>query len=111
MRRNPLYVFQDNFALGIFEVPLKSMIQVIDSDGQGTPEIVQIISKTGLNANSTIADFLADSSLYKDNKPNSFNLDDLKDADVPTPQSGEVLTYDENLGQWVNSNNISGGTF
>ncbi len=66
MRRNPLYVFPDLGSVGIFEVPLKSTVHIIDYDGLGTPLFVQLIGKLGLNTASTIADLLADPSLYID---------------------------------------------
>ncbi len=59
MRRNPIYVFANQSTRGIYDVPLESMIQIIDSDGAGTPLFTQIISKSGLVSSSTIADFLA----------------------------------------------------
>jgi hypothetical protein len=61
MRRNPLYVFKDRQSLGIQEVPLKSIIQIIDTGIPGDPvqdpKIVQIISDAGLTSGSTIGDF------------------------------------------------------
>ncbi len=58
MRRNPIYVFKDTTSQGIYEVPVESMIQIIDSDGVGTPLFTQITNKNGLSSGSTIADFL-----------------------------------------------------
>ncbi len=111
MRRNPLYVFNDLLSVGIYDVPLESMVQINDRDGSGKPDVVQIIAKTGLNPSSTIAEFLADPSLYKDNTPNEMKLDDLVDAELHTPHDGEILSYDSQIGQWVNAAAISGGTF
>jgi len=71
MKRNPIYDFKDRNSTGIFDVPLKSTISVADSNGQGKPRLLQIISKNGLNHRSTIGQFLADESLYIDiNKAN-----------------------------------------
>jgi len=68
MKRNPLYAFKDGNSTGIFNVPLNSTIHILDNstDGTGSSMFVQIISKNGLNSASTIAQFLADRSLYID---------------------------------------------
>ena len=58
MRRNPIYVFKDAASKGIYDVPLESMIQIIDSDGAGTPLFTQLVKKENLSALSTIEDFL-----------------------------------------------------
>ncbi len=64
MRRNPVYVFKDRSSTGISNVPLKSTIHILD-DGSG-PRYVEIIDKSGLNAGSTVGDFLNNPSLYID---------------------------------------------
>jgi hypothetical protein len=64
MRRNPVYVFQDQSSVGIFEVPIESVIQIVDGDGQGTPMMLQLISKQGLNPSSTIGEFLANDQTH-----------------------------------------------
>jgi hypothetical protein len=66
MRRNPLYIFKNLDAVGIYQVPLKSTVHILDADGNGTPKFLEIIAKDGLNAGSTIAHFLADPNLYID---------------------------------------------
>ncbi len=66
MRRNPVYVFSNRTSQGIFDVPLESMIQIIDSDGMGTPLFTQIVDKTGMGSTSTIADFLDNPAHYID---------------------------------------------
>jgi hypothetical protein len=66
MRRNPLYVFQNRDATGIYDVPLESMVQIIDSDGNGTPQLLQLIDKTGLHNSSTIGQFLDNTSSHID---------------------------------------------
>ncbi len=58
MKRNPIYVFRDRSSNGIVNIPLESIIQVIDADGLGTPMVTQIIDKSNLNTSSTIGDFL-----------------------------------------------------
>lgn len=66
MKRNPLYVFQDLDATGIYKIPLNSLIQI--ADAESTPgmqlKVVQLIANTGLTEQSTIRDFLANSALY-----------------------------------------------
>ncbi len=57
MRRNPIYVFDDRSSKGIDQVPLGSIIQILDA-GTGDPTIVQLKSATGLTATTTIGDFL-----------------------------------------------------
>ncbi len=58
MRRNPVYVFKNKDSRGIYDIPLESMIQVIDSDGTGTPIFTQITGKNGIGPTSTIEDYL-----------------------------------------------------
>ncbi len=61
-RRNPLYVFKDKDSRGIYDIPLESMIQVIDVDGNKTPSLTQLIGKDGLGPSSTIDQYLASNS-------------------------------------------------
>ncbi len=111
MRRSPMYVFKDRNAMGIFDIPLKSMIQIVDSDGIGSPDVVQILSKEGLTSGSTIGNFLDNPSLYKDNTPNNMKLTELVDTTTEAPQGGDLLTFDSVTEQWINANGINGGTF
>jgi cytoskeletal protein CcmA (bactofilin family) len=66
MKRNPLYVFDDLQSRGIDRVPVDSTIQINDVDQQGTPRIIQLVSKTGLGPDTTIAQFLAMPDTYVD---------------------------------------------
>ena len=66
MKRNPLYIFKDLSSQGIYQVPLKSTVHIIDATGTGIPKFVELIGKTGLQASSTIAELLANPSLYID---------------------------------------------
>jgi cytoskeletal protein CcmA (bactofilin family) len=76
MRRNPLYVFIDLSSTGLFDVPLDSTIQINDSDGLGTPKIIQLVDKSGLYQEITIGEFLA-------NFPNNYT--DLNTAtEIPS---------------------------
>ncbi len=64
MRRNPIYVLKNKTSVGVFDIPLESMVQIIDSDGVGTPSFTQIIAKNGLSTTSTAEDYLNDASNY-----------------------------------------------
>ncbi len=57
-RRNPVYVFKNKDSGGVYDVPLGSMIQVIDADGAGTPSFSQILGKNGVGPSSTIEQYL-----------------------------------------------------
>ncbi len=80
MRRNPIYVFKDVTSTGIYDVPVESMIQIIDSDGAGTPLFMQLVKKENLSALSTIEDFLKESinfiNLDRDTTP-AASLEDI----------------------------------
>jgi hypothetical protein len=58
MRRNPIFVFKNLMAVGIDKVPTRAMIQILDSDGIGTPKVIQLLNKDGVDQNTTVADFL-----------------------------------------------------
>lgn len=76
MRRNPIYTFKDLTQTGIDQVPIESIIQINDSDGNGMPRTVQLIDKHYPNvqpwngrpfdATTTIADFLKVETAYID---------------------------------------------
>ncbi len=59
MRRNPLYIFKNSHSQGIYDVPLKSTVHIIDFDGKGTPKFIELIAKVGLAPDSTIGELLA----------------------------------------------------
>jgi len=76
MKRNPLYVFNDLDSTGIYNVPLNSTIQINDSDGNGTPKVLQFIDRTGMQPETTIEQMLT-------NFPGSYI--DLNDAgEIPS---------------------------
>jgi hypothetical protein len=58
MRRNPVYVFKDLDSVGIYNVPLESMVQINDADANGDSLVIQIENKQGIGKTSTIRDFL-----------------------------------------------------
>jgi hypothetical protein len=39
------------------------------------------------------------------------NLDDIGDVTITSPQNGDVLTYDSNSGEWINSAGGGGGSY
>ncbi len=65
MTTNPIYTFEDVNELGINEIPDNVTVIISDSDGSGTPKQVQKIANTDLTETSTIADFLANDTLFK----------------------------------------------
>jgi hypothetical protein len=64
MRRNPLFTFKDRNSIGVYEVPLRSTIHILNDNGR--PRFVEIISKEGLTGSSTIGEFLDNPDLYID---------------------------------------------
>ena len=88
MRRNPLYVFGDQSSVGVFNVPINSMILINDADGNGNSLTVQLVAKNGLTVGSTIADFLSDETNYE--KPGQVGV-------IPVDEKGQpdgVATLD-----------------
>jgi len=59
MFRNPMYVFEDNSSTGLDEVPILSVINIRDADGNGNPTIVELIDNTGITSSTTVSDFIA----------------------------------------------------
>jgi len=82
MRRNPLYVFKDASSTGLDKVPLESMIQIINSDGLGTPKTLQVKSKSGITGSTTIEEFLENSSNYIDQIENNEIPSELQKREI-----------------------------
>ncbi len=102
MKRNPIFVFNDKTSTGIYEVPLESIVQVIDSDGIGTPSMTQIVDKSMFYAGTTIQQYLATPSAYKNLDKYLEYLNDLKDVTLPaTIDNNSVLQY--NGVDWVSA--------
>ncbi len=106
VRRNPIYVFKDQSSVGIGDVPVESVIQIIDSDGVGTPLLTLLTDKTGLGNSSTIADYLGGigyTDLDKDTVYDDTALvgrvqvleDDTTDADAIIVLDGRVQTLED----------------
>ncbi len=102
IRRNPLYVFKDINSIGIFDVPLDSVIQVVDSDGTGTPSMTMIIGKVGMNAGTTIGQYLTLVNNYEELDRYVEELNDLLDVNVNLISNGDLFMYDLNSRSWVN---------
>jgi hypothetical protein len=58
MVRNPVYFFKDRNSTGIDLVPVGSLMNIIDADGQGTPTFILLIDKTNITDQTTIGDFI-----------------------------------------------------
>ncbi len=102
MKRSPLYVFNNQTSTGIYDVPLESIIQVINSDGAGTPSMTQIINKAAFHSGTTIQQYLATPTAYKDLDKYLDYLSELKDVTLPAViKDGSVLQY--NGTEWVSS--------
>ncbi len=102
MRRSPLYVFKSQTSTGIYDVPLDSVIQVIDSDGAGTPSMTQITGKVGIDASTTIDQYLSNPINYDELDRYVDDLDDLDDVQLSaTIISGDVLLY--NGFHWIDA--------
>ncbi len=103
LRRNPLYVFKNGSALGIYEVPLESVVQVVDSDGAGTPLMTQLVSKALLNAGSTIDEYLNVPTAYIELDRYAEELNDLNDVELPNVIADEdILVFDFSTKKWIN---------
>jgi hypothetical protein len=108
-------------------VPLKSIIQIIDTGIPGDPvqdpKIVQIISDAGLTSGSTIGDFLDNPDLYIDltstgGSVKSVNgeighvildMEDINDVEISRLTTGDLLRF--NGTNWSNVDTIDGGQY
>ena len=63
MVMNPVYQFKDTTRTGVYRVPNDAIVLIKD-DGTGNIKQVLKIANTGLINTSSIADFLADETLY-----------------------------------------------
>ena len=66
VKKDPLFTFNNLLERGINNVPLDNTIMIIDSDGLGNARQVVKISNNGMMFTSSIADFLADDTLYNE---------------------------------------------
>lgn len=134
-RKKPIYVFNGLSNTGIFRVPIKSQVLIVDA-GQGYPVFVNKMSHGQLDATSTIDDFLRSPELYKfisinidrelpfedseilvwsavNNKwiHKKNKLGFLNDVDLTGLQDKNFLLYNSGIGLWVPSNTLDGGIF
>ncbi|RKZ24617.1 hypothetical protein DRQ26_07205 [bacterium] len=65
MTIKPMYIFDATTDTGIDKVPVDATITIKDSDGAGTASQVVKLANTGMTGTSTIADFLADETLFR----------------------------------------------
>ncbi len=103
IRRNPLYVFKNLASVGIFEVPLDSIIQLVDSDGAGTPSMTLFIDKRLLNITTTMAQYIATPTAYIELDRYSEILNDLDDVELTSIQDKDIMVYDSLNNIWVNA--------
>lgn len=61
----PIYTFPDGSSTGIDQLPINSIIHVIDSDGAGTPRTITYTDDAGITSLTTITTLLAGSN-YKE---------------------------------------------
>ena len=66
MKTNPVYHYKSTASTGIDKTPLGVLVLIEDSDGVGSPKLVRKITQGNLISTSTIADFLTDTTLYKE---------------------------------------------
>jgi hypothetical protein len=64
MKANPIFQFNTTSDTGIDKVPVGAKVLIIDSDGTGVPKEVLKKDLGPLDENSTIGDFLNNSSLF-----------------------------------------------
>ncbi len=101
MKRSPLYVFNDQTSTGICDVPLESVVQVIDADGLGTPSMTQIIGKSTFHSGTTIQQYLDTPATYKELDRYIDNLDEISDVTLgPIIVQGDILRFDGT--SWTN---------
>ncbi len=101
MKRSPLYVFNNQTSTGIYDVPLESVVQVIDADGLGTPSMTQLISKATFHAGTTIQQYLATAVSFKELDRYIDELDEISDVDIgPIIVTGDLLRFDGT--KWTN---------
>ncbi len=100
MRRNPVYVFKDGTSIGIFDIPLESIVHVIDSDGMGTPSMTQLIDKSLLFNEITIDQYLGLPTSHVELDRYIDQLNEISDVNITSLVVGDVLQFDGN--SWIN---------
>jgi hypothetical protein len=54
METNPIYNIQGLLSIGLDRIPQNSIIDINDSDGAGLTKMIKLISKTGIDSNTTV---------------------------------------------------------
>ncbi len=99
MRRNPIYVFKDGTSTGINEVPVESIIQVVSVNG--APSMTQLVDKTGISNSTTIQQYLAILTAYKELDRYIDDLNEISDVNLAgIIVDGDVLRFDGT--DWTN---------
>jgi hypothetical protein len=80
MRRNPLYVFKNEGSVGIMDIPINSVVQILASSS-GRVLVIELLSKANLTVGATIAHLLQ--------YPNQYNI--LSDG----TSGGELVQYQD----------------
>ncbi len=94
MKTSPIYIFENDTSVGIFEVPISSFLMVRETGTDNLPKLFTKKSNFSLTAISTIADFLANTNLYE-----AFvieNLSELEKITEGTNTGWRILDRDPN---------------
>ncbi len=89
MRRNPLYIFKNETQAGICQIPLHSIIQILQTDDNRI-KVIEIISKDGLGcpgSGATVGQLLANPDLYNILSDGTTGGEVVKKAD---PNTGDI---------------------
>ncbi len=89
-RRNPVYVFKDRNSVGIYDVPLDSMVQIVDSDGAGNPLLTLLIDKTNLVDASIIGDYLNGSGYSNLDKDTTYTVGATNTITIDTANAIDI---------------------
>ncbi len=119
-KRNPIYVFGDDTSIGIFGVPIGSLVQVIDAGG-GTPSFTQILDKTGFVDTTPISQYLASSNYATLDKDTTYGIATtgtdglMSSADFSklagiAPGAGAALTKSEIEAMGIDAASVTGKT-
>ncbi len=111
MRRNPVYVFKDKNSIGIYDIPLESIVHIVDFNGR--PSVTQLIDKTLLGQNTTMESYIATPLAYKELDRVTEHLNELSDVNIALAvgTTGDFLAYNDATKMWENTDTIDGGTF
>jgi hypothetical protein len=94
-------VFQNAQSTGIYDVPIDSIISVIDRDGNGTPSMTLLVDKGGLDPVSTIQDYLNIPSTHEVLDKYTEKLNDLNDVSLVNPIEYNLMAFKN--GKWTNT--------